>query len=225
MRRTRPPRSRLRSVKGQARGTSGRPRYRGPAGGGSRPGVGVGGRPADRRHGTPLIDSTVALSAAAAVTTRVRLGFGVMILPLHPVVGRQAGRLAPACVGRPNDPRRRRRRRPPPSVLGSGRRAPARARSAHGRRAVCSAWPDSRPAHPAGRPAGSLAIQLAPPATVPPILVGGMSDAALVRAAEYGDGWFAMSPGALPDGAARLAELAAARKRPVPQGDRRHADG
>jgi alkanesulfonate monooxygenase SsuD/methylene tetrahydromethanopterin reductase-like flavin-dependent oxidoreductase (luciferase family) len=71
----------------------------------------------------------------------------------------------------------------------------------------------------------SLAIQLAPPATVPPILVGGMSDAALVRAAEYGDGWFAMSPGALPDGAARLAELAAARKRPVPQGDRRHADG
>src|ERR1700683_2728442 len=36
--------------------------------------------------GTPLIDSTVALAAAASATARVRLGFGVMILPLHPVV-------------------------------------------------------------------------------------------------------------------------------------------
>ncbi|MGH3152077.1 MAG: LLM class flavin-dependent oxidoreductase, partial [Streptosporangiaceae bacterium] len=36
--------------------------------------------------GTPIIDSTVALAAAAAVTSRVRVGFGVMILPLHPVV-------------------------------------------------------------------------------------------------------------------------------------------
>lgn len=60
------------------------------------------------------------------------------------------------------------------------------------------------------------AIQLAPAATVPPILVGGMSDAALARAAEYGDGWFAMAAGALADGRARLAELAAARNRPVP---------
>jgi alkanesulfonate monooxygenase SsuD/methylene tetrahydromethanopterin reductase-like flavin-dependent oxidoreductase (luciferase family) len=43
-----------------------------------------------------------------------------------------------------------------------------------------------------------------------------MSDAALARAAEYGDGWFAMASGALPEGTARLAGLAAARKRPVP---------
>jgi alkanesulfonate monooxygenase SsuD/methylene tetrahydromethanopterin reductase-like flavin-dependent oxidoreductase (luciferase family) len=35
--------------------------------------------------GTPLLDSVVALTTAAAVTNRVRLGFGVMILPLHPV--------------------------------------------------------------------------------------------------------------------------------------------
>jgi alkanesulfonate monooxygenase SsuD/methylene tetrahydromethanopterin reductase-like flavin-dependent oxidoreductase (luciferase family) len=36
--------------------------------------------------GTPIIDSTVALAAAAGVTSRVRLGYGVMIMPLRPVV-------------------------------------------------------------------------------------------------------------------------------------------
>ncbi len=45
--------------------------------------------------GVPLVDSVVALSTAAAVTTRVRLGFGVMIVPLHPVVllAKQVGSL------------------------------------------------------------------------------------------------------------------------------------
>jgi alkanesulfonate monooxygenase SsuD/methylene tetrahydromethanopterin reductase-like flavin-dependent oxidoreductase (luciferase family) len=186
----------------------------------------VGGRPADRRHGTPLIDSTVALSAAAAVTTRVRLGFGVMILPLHPVVwvAKQVASLQHVSDGR--------------MILGVGAggdrhqaswAAADVPRRERGRRtdAALRALPGliaGQPTRLEDQPE-SLAIQLAPPATVPPILVGGMSDAALVRAAEYGDGWFAMSPGALPDGTARLAELAAARKRPVPQGDRRHADG
>src|SRR5216684_4127439 len=36
--------------------------------------------------GVPLLDSTVALAAAAGATSRVRLGFGVMIVPLRPVV-------------------------------------------------------------------------------------------------------------------------------------------
>ena len=36
--------------------------------------------------GAPLVDSVVALSAAAGSTHRIRLGFGVMILPLRPVV-------------------------------------------------------------------------------------------------------------------------------------------
>jgi alkanesulfonate monooxygenase SsuD/methylene tetrahydromethanopterin reductase-like flavin-dependent oxidoreductase (luciferase family) len=60
-------------------------------------------------------------------------------------------------------------------------------------------------------------VQLAPPAAVPPILVGGMSDAALARAAEHGDGWFAMTAGGLAERTTRLAELAAARNRPMPQ--------
>src|SRR5579859_7399388 len=36
--------------------------------------------------GVPFLDSTVALATAAAVTSRVLLGFGVAILPLHSTV-------------------------------------------------------------------------------------------------------------------------------------------
>src|SRR5262245_33584306 len=35
--------------------------------------------------GVPILDSATALAAAAGATRRVRLGFGVMILPLRPV--------------------------------------------------------------------------------------------------------------------------------------------
>ena len=34
--------------------------------------------------GVPLLDATVALAAAAGATSRLRLAFGVMIVPLHP---------------------------------------------------------------------------------------------------------------------------------------------
>jgi alkanesulfonate monooxygenase SsuD/methylene tetrahydromethanopterin reductase-like flavin-dependent oxidoreductase (luciferase family) len=65
---------------------------------------------------------------------------------------------------------------------------------------------------------GAPTIQLAPSAAVPPILVGGMSGAAMTRAAAYGDGWLPLPvpPAAVADGAARLAGLAAARGRPAP---------
>jgi alkanesulfonate monooxygenase SsuD/methylene tetrahydromethanopterin reductase-like flavin-dependent oxidoreductase (luciferase family) len=45
-----------------------------------------------------------------------------------------------------------------------------------------------------------------------------MSEAAMVRAAEHGDGWFVLpvSPAAMAEGRSRLAELAAARGRPTP---------
>ncbi|MGZ4786156.1 MAG: LLM class flavin-dependent oxidoreductase, partial [Acidimicrobiales bacterium] len=36
--------------------------------------------------GVPIVDSTVALSAAAGATSALRLAYGVMILPLRPVV-------------------------------------------------------------------------------------------------------------------------------------------
>src|SRR4051794_27695154 len=36
--------------------------------------------------GVPLLDSTVALAAAAAVTERILVAYGVLVLPLRPVV-------------------------------------------------------------------------------------------------------------------------------------------
>jgi alkanesulfonate monooxygenase SsuD/methylene tetrahydromethanopterin reductase-like flavin-dependent oxidoreductase (luciferase family) len=166
--------------------------------------------------GTPIIDSTVALAAAAGATSRVRLGFGVMILPLHPVVwvAKQVASLQHTSGGR--------------VILGVGAggdrheaswAAAGVPRRERGRRtdAALRALPGLIAGQPTRLDSAGPAIQLAPAATVPPILVGGMSDAALARAAEYGDGWFAMAAGALADGRARLAELAAARNRPVPE--------
>jgi alkanesulfonate monooxygenase SsuD/methylene tetrahydromethanopterin reductase-like flavin-dependent oxidoreductase (luciferase family) len=166
--------------------------------------------------GTPIIDSTVALAAAAGATSRVRLGFGVMILPLHPVVwvAKQVASLQHTSGGR--------------VILGVGAggdrheaswAAAGVPRRERGRRtdAALRALPGLIAGRPTQLDPAGPAIQLAPAATVPPVLVGGMSDAALARAAAYGDGWFAMAAGGLADGRARLAELAAARHRPVPE--------
>ena len=169
--------------------------------------------------GSPVLDSGIALATAAAATTRVRLGFGVMILPLRPVawVAKQVASLQHASgdrvilgVGAGGDrheqswaaagvPRRER-----------GRRTDAALRALPG---LLSGKPTRLDDAP-----GAPLIQLAPSAAVPPILVGGMSGAAMTRAAAYGDGWLPLPvpPAAVADGAARLAGLAAARGRPAP---------
>jgi alkanesulfonate monooxygenase SsuD/methylene tetrahydromethanopterin reductase-like flavin-dependent oxidoreductase (luciferase family) len=169
--------------------------------------------------GSPVLDSGIALATAAAATTRVRLGFGVMILPLRPVawVAKQVASLQHASgdrvilgVGAGGDrheqswaaagvPRRER-----------GRRTDAALRALPG---LLSGKPTRLEDLP-----GAPTIQLAPSAAVPPILVGGMSGAAMTRAAAYGDGWLPLPvpPAAVADGAARLAGLAAARGRPAP---------
>jgi alkanesulfonate monooxygenase SsuD/methylene tetrahydromethanopterin reductase-like flavin-dependent oxidoreductase (luciferase family) len=61
-------------------------------------------------------------------------------------------------------------------------------------------------------------VQLAPGVDVPPIIVGGMADAALVRAVEHGDGWFALPlpPARLRPTIERLGELATERGRATP---------
>jgi alkanesulfonate monooxygenase SsuD/methylene tetrahydromethanopterin reductase-like flavin-dependent oxidoreductase (luciferase family) len=122
--------------------------------------------------GTPLIDGTVALSVAAGATARVRLGFGVMILPLHPVVwvAKQVASLQHVSGGR--------------VILGVGAggdrheaswAAAGILRRERGRRtsAALRALPDliaGQPTRLDDQPEGP-AIQLAPPAVVPPILV------------------------------------------------------
>jgi alkanesulfonate monooxygenase SsuD/methylene tetrahydromethanopterin reductase-like flavin-dependent oxidoreductase (luciferase family) len=168
--------------------------------------------------GVPLLDATVALAAAAGATTRLRLAFGVMIVPLHPTAwaAKQVASLQHVSgdrvilgVGVGGD-------RHDLSWAAAG--APRRER---GRRtdAALAVLPDLIAGKPAALPdvPGAPVVRLAPPATVPPIVVGGMADAALARAAAH-DGWFTMPvpPAAVAAGGERLAELASGLGRPTP---------
>jgi alkanesulfonate monooxygenase SsuD/methylene tetrahydromethanopterin reductase-like flavin-dependent oxidoreductase (luciferase family) len=169
--------------------------------------------------GSSLLDSTIVLAAAAAVTTRVRLGFGVMIVPLRPTVwvAKQLASLQHISgdrmilgVGVGGDRHNR-------SWAAAG--VPARER---GRRLDASlrALPDLLGGRPARieELAGAPAVQLAPPATMPPIIVGGNSEAAMRRAILRGDGWWPMggTPETVMTRHAHLAELASADERPTP---------
>jgi alkanesulfonate monooxygenase SsuD/methylene tetrahydromethanopterin reductase-like flavin-dependent oxidoreductase (luciferase family) len=169
--------------------------------------------------GAPVLDSVVTLTTAAAATSRIRLGFGVMVVPLRPVawVAKQVASLQHVSgdrvilgVGVGGDrhdlswaaagvPRRER-----------GRRLDADLRVLPdliaGKDVRLGDDPDAAP------------VRLAPAVRVPPIVVGGNSEAAIGRAVEHGDGWFPLPgpPAALATGAARLAELAGARGRRPP---------
>jgi len=169
--------------------------------------------------GAPLIESVVSLAAAAGATTRIRLGLGVMILPLRPVVwaAKQVASLQHAShdrlilgVGAGGDRHDR-------SWIAAGVPRRERGRRTDAALRVLPALVSGLPTRLGSGP-DSPAIRLAPAATVPPILVGGMSEAAMVRTAEHGDGWFVLpvSPAAMVDGRARLADLANTRGRPTP---------
>ncbi|MGH9214155.1 MAG: LLM class flavin-dependent oxidoreductase [Acidimicrobiales bacterium] len=165
--------------------------------------------------GVPFVDSTVALSAAAGATEAIRVAYGVMILPLRPVVwaAKQAASLQYVSGGRllfgvgvGGDRHER-------SWAATG--VPRRER---GRRtdAALAVLPDLI----AGKAVdvNGAIVQLAPGVTVPPILVGGMAEAALARAAAHADSWYALPlpPAQLAPVAERLAELADAVGRPTP---------
>jgi alkanesulfonate monooxygenase SsuD/methylene tetrahydromethanopterin reductase-like flavin-dependent oxidoreductase (luciferase family) len=169
--------------------------------------------------GVPVLDSAVALAAAAAATSRIGLAYGVLVVPLHPLawLAKQVASLQHVSGGR--------------LILGVGAggdrhseswAAAGVPRGERGRRTDQAL--QILPQLLAGRPArlaenqDSPAVALAPPAAVPPIVVGGMSEPALRRAARYGDGWFPL-PAPLPvvtEARARLNELAAQYGRPAP---------
>jgi alkanesulfonate monooxygenase SsuD/methylene tetrahydromethanopterin reductase-like flavin-dependent oxidoreductase (luciferase family) len=92
--------------------------------------------------------------------------------------------------------------------------------SAHERGRLTDAALDVLPSLIAGRPTllGDTEIQLSPAATVPPIIVGGMSDAAVRRAAVHGDGWFPLGGSdGIAKQRARLAAEVAKTGRPMPE--------
>jgi alkanesulfonate monooxygenase SsuD/methylene tetrahydromethanopterin reductase-like flavin-dependent oxidoreductase (luciferase family) len=168
--------------------------------------------------GDAVLDSLLALSVAAGATRTVKLGVGVLVLPLRPAVwiAKQAATLQYVSGGR--------------LLLGVGVGgdrhdlswgAAGVPRSERGRRtdAALRVLPDLIAGRPARLSAATDAplVRLSPAVDVPPILVGGVADAALARAAEFGDEWYSLLP---PEVIAapreRLAELAAAHGRPTP---------
>lgn len=166
--------------------------------------------------GVPFLDSTVALAAAAGATERIGLAYGVMILPIRPVVwaAKQAGSLQVVAGGR--------------LTLGVGVggdrhdgswSASGVPKEERGRRTdeALAVLPDLL----AGKEVDldGVAVQLAPGVGVPPIVVGGMADAALRRAVRHGDGWFALPlpPAQVEPAAERLRALAAEAGRAAPE--------
>lgn len=165
--------------------------------------------------GVPFVDSTVALGVAAGATTRIRLAYGVMILPLRPAVWAakhvaslqhvSGGRIVFG-VGVGGD-------RHDLSWAATGVPKRERGRRTDAALAVLADLIAGKPVDLDG-----TTVQLSPGVEVPPIVVGGMSEAALTRAATHADGWFALPlpPAQIAPAAARLAELAAAAGRPTP---------
>jgi alkanesulfonate monooxygenase SsuD/methylene tetrahydromethanopterin reductase-like flavin-dependent oxidoreductase (luciferase family) len=148
--------------------------------------------------GNSILDSTLVLAGAAAVTENIRLALGVLIVPLRERawIAKQVATLQHLSRGR--------------LVLGVGVggdrhdrswQAVGVRRSERGRRldATLAVLPDLI----AGREVDG--VQLAPGATVPPIVVGGIADAA-VRRAEAHDGWFLlpMTPAGVSEAATRV---------------------
>ncbi len=161
----------------------------------------------------PILDPVVALSFLAAVTTQVKLGTGILLLPQRPpvalakelasldvlsqgrlIVGVGIGYLGPemAAVGVPMERRDERAA----DYLGAMRALwTMDAPEFHGEFAdFAGVDAHPRPTNPAG----------------PPVVMGGHSDAAYRRAATQADGWygFRVDPAAVRHGVERLAVMA-----------------
>jgi alkanesulfonate monooxygenase SsuD/methylene tetrahydromethanopterin reductase-like flavin-dependent oxidoreductase (luciferase family) len=143
----------------------------------------------------PMLDSSVVLATAAAVTERITIGFNVMLLALRPVAwaAKQVSTLQLVSGNR--------------LVLGVGTGNPAHGDI--GWRAAGVSFADRGrltdqalavlPELVAGKPTAlddDLTAAIAPGSEVPPIVVAGNGKAAFRRAAKYGDGWatIALSP-------------------------------
>ncbi|MEU6646468.1 LLM class flavin-dependent oxidoreductase [Saccharomonospora sp. NPDC046836] len=164
----------------------------------------------------PILDSTVVVAAAAAVTERITVGFNVLLLALRPVAwaAKQVSTLQHLSGNR--------------LVLGIGTGNPAHGdigwRAAgvsftdRGARtdAALRALPDLVTGKRTVLDDGTE-VALAPGSAMPPVVVAGNGRAALRRAARYGDGWasIALPPEKIASGIAEIGRLAAEHGRPA----------
>jgi alkanesulfonate monooxygenase SsuD/methylene tetrahydromethanopterin reductase-like flavin-dependent oxidoreductase (luciferase family) len=169
----------------------------------------------------PVLEAVCSVAASAAVTSRLRLGFGVLLLPMRPLVwtAAQLGTihaLAPdrlvlgVGVGGEH----------PPEWEAAGVPLAERGRRLDEALAVLPHLLAGEPVDHPGPLLPTRSPRLDPvPGRMLPLLVGGRSDAALERTARVGDGWMAtwMSPATVGRCAERIAERAAALGRPAPE--------
>jgi alkanesulfonate monooxygenase SsuD/methylene tetrahydromethanopterin reductase-like flavin-dependent oxidoreductase (luciferase family) len=169
----------------------------------------------------PGLDAPGVLSAVAAVTDRIPLGFSVMLLGLRApawaakqlttidvLAGPGRLRLGVGVGGEF-----------PGEFAAAGVPVSQRGARLDDALAVLPDLLSGRPVDHAGR-----SIQVTSPAlepaisALPPVYVGGRGEPALKRAARFGDAWLPMwlSPPRLAERAGRLAELAAEQGRPCP---------
>ena len=144
-----------------------------------------------------VLDPTVVLGYAAAVTTRVRLGVAVLNMPfVSPVLVAKQGATARRPLRRPARPR------PRHGLVGGGVRRPPARRSGTRRAGRRTSSPPS--VHCGRRTRSSTRASSTPiPQTMadpqpvqrphPPILLGGTAPAALRRAGRLTDGWVSSS--------------------------------
>ncbi|MFE9582284.1 LLM class flavin-dependent oxidoreductase [Nocardia sp. NPDC006044] len=162
----------------------------------------------------PMLDSTVTLATAAAVTDRIGIGYNVLLLALRPVAwaAKQISTLQTLSgnrllvgVGTGN-----------PAHGDIGWRAAGASFEGRGRRTdeALRVLPGLVTGQPTTLPDG-LEVTLAPGSAMPPILVGGNSTRARRRAAAYADGWITIQsdPAQLTTDIAELREFAAQRER------------
>ncbi len=168
--------------------------------------------------GRPVLESTITLAVAAAVTERVAVGLSVFVPAMRPLAwaAKQLATLQVVSGGR--------------LVVGVGSGGPGPTEwdavgvppGERGRRTDLAL--ERLPGLLAGEPTDvspgtdGPTVALDPPVARPPLWVGGMSAVARRRAAEHGDAWFPslVSAETVAADGAMLGELAAARHRPAP---------
>jgi alkanesulfonate monooxygenase SsuD/methylene tetrahydromethanopterin reductase-like flavin-dependent oxidoreductase (luciferase family) len=156
----------------------------------------------------PVLDAPTCLAVAATVTTRAQLGFSVMLLGMRPLAwaAKQLATLQHLSGNRLR------------LGVGVGGEFPQEYEAAEVPLARRGARLDEALTLLPQFLSPGNEHSLEPSAPMPPVLVGGRSDRAVERAAQFGDAWLPMwvSPETLAQRAERLAELSEAHGRPRP---------
>lgn len=170
--------------------------------------------------GMRVLDAALTLAAAAAVTSRIALGFAIYVPSMRPlawaarqiatlqhIAGGNRLRLGVGLGGGPEH-----------DFQAAGARRSDRVRRTDEFLTLLPGMLAGQPTVIPGVP-GAPVVQFGPAVPVPPVWVGGTSQAALERAVRFGDGWLSglQTPQEFAAGRRRLDELSAQAGRAAPR--------